>query len=62
MASKYSKSSALKVERVMREMKQGKLCSGSSGKRVKSRNRAIATGLSEARRGAAKLPQKKSAA
>jgi hypothetical protein len=58
MARKYSKSSGKKVERAMHEMKQGKLRSGSSGAKVKSRKQAIAIGLSEARRSGAKVPRK----
>jgi hypothetical protein len=59
MASKYSKASGHKVERVMREMKQGKLKSGRSGKTVKSRKQAIAIGLSEARRAGNKVPKRR---
>jgi hypothetical protein len=44
----------------MHERKRGKLKSGRSGKKVKSRKQAIAIGLSEARRAGAKVPQKKS--
>jgi hypothetical protein len=58
MPGKYSKSSKKKVERAMHEMKQGKLRSGSSGAKVKSRKQAIAIGLSEARRSGAKVPRK----
>jgi hypothetical protein len=58
MARKYSKSSGKKVERAMHEMKQGKLRSGKSGAKVKSRKQAIAIGLSEARRSGAKVPRK----
>ena len=58
MARQYSKSSGKKVERAMHEMKQGKLRSGSSGAKVKSRKQAIAIGLSEARRSGAKVPRK----
>lgn len=43
----------------MREYKRGKLVSGRSGKKVKSRKQAIAIGLSEARRSGAKVPRKK---
>jgi hypothetical protein len=43
----------------MHEMKRGKLRSGRSGKRVKSRKQAIAIGLSEARRSGARVPRKK---
>ncbi len=42
----------------MHEMKQGKLKSGKSGKRVTSRKQAIAIGLSEARAKGAKVPKK----
>jgi len=44
----------------MHEMKRGKLRSGRSGRRVKSRKQAIAIGLSEARRAGARVPRKKS--
>ena len=43
----------------MHEMKSGKLKSGRSGKKVKSRKQAIAIGLSEARKSGAKVPKKK---
>jgi hypothetical protein len=58
MARKYSKTSGMKVERAMHEMKQGTLRSGRSGTKVKSRKQAIAIGLSEARRSGAKVPRK----
>lgn len=41
-------------------MKQGKLKSGRSGKKVTSREQAIAIGLSEARKEGKKVPPKKS--
>lgn len=56
---KYSKKASKKVEKVMRERKQGTLRSGRSGKKVTSRKQAIAIGLSEARRTGAKVPKKK---
>jgi hypothetical protein len=59
---RYSKTASAKVERAMHEMKQGKLRSGRSGKRVTSRKQAIAIGLSEARQKGARVPRKKSAA
>ena len=40
----------------MHEMKRGELKSGRSGKPVKSREQAIAIGLSEARESGAKVP------
>lgn len=61
MARKYSKKASKKVEKVMRERKQGTLRSGGSGKKVKSRKQAIAIGLSEARRSGAKVPKKRAA-
>lgn len=57
---KYSSAAGKAVEREMREMKEGKLRSGRSGKKVTSRKQAIAIGLSEARRSSAKVPKKKS--
>jgi hypothetical protein len=59
MAPKYGKTSGLKVERALDEMKRGTLRSGRSGKPVRSRKQAIAIGLSEARRAGAKVPKKK---
>jgi hypothetical protein len=56
---KYSEGASKKVERVMRERKTGTLRSGRSGKKVTSREQAIAIGLSEARRAGAKVPKKK---
>jgi hypothetical protein len=47
--AKYSRKASDKVEEVMHEMKEGKLKSGQSGKKVTSRKQAIAIGLSEAR-------------
>ena len=59
---KYGKKAGEKVERAMREKKQGKLKSGRSGKKVTSRKQAIAIGPSEARKSGAKVPRKKSSA
>lgn len=58
MARKYSRAAAKKVGRGMHEMERGKLKSGQSGKKVKSRKQAIAIGLSEARREGKKVPKK----
>jgi hypothetical protein len=57
--AKYGKKAQQKVGRAMHEMKEGKLKSGGSGKKVKSRKQAIAIGLSEARRAGGKVPPKK---
>lgn len=55
--AKYSKKAQSKVEKVMHEMKKGKLRSG-SGEKVTDRKQAIAIGLSEAREAGAKVPKK----
>lgn len=47
---KYGPLASKKVEKAMRERKEGTLRSGRSGKKVTSRKQAIAIGLSEARR------------
>jgi hypothetical protein len=56
---KYGKKSQQKVKKVMKEYNQGKLKSGRSNRKVKSRKQAIAIGLSEARKAGAKVPAKK---
>ena len=58
--AKYSEKAGEKVEKTMHEMKEGKLKSGNSDKKVTSRKQAIAIGLSEARKEGAKVPKKKS--
>jgi hypothetical protein len=57
--AKYSEKASEKVEENLHEMKEGKLRSGRSGKKVTSRKQAIAIGLSEARKEGAKVPKKK---
>ena len=56
---KYSPKAQDKVERAMHEMKEGKLKSGKSNKKVTNRKQAIAIGLSEARKEGARVPKKK---
>jgi uncharacterized protein DUF6496 len=58
---KYGSAASKSVEREMKAYKKGKLKSGRSGAKVKSRKQAIAIGLSEARAEGAKVPEKKSA-
>jgi hypothetical protein len=60
MEKKYSDKSQKKIEKVMKEYKEGKLKSGGSGKKVKNRKQAIAIGISEARKAGGKVPDKKS--
>jgi hypothetical protein len=55
MARKYGKKASEKIARTMHEFKRGKLRSGSGGK-VTSRQQAVATGLSQARRAGYKVP------
>ena len=57
--ARYGKKAQKKVKKAMHERKRGTLRSGRSGKKVKSRNQAIAIGLSEARRSGAKVPRRK---
>ncbi|MGE5392148.1 MAG: DUF6496 domain-containing protein [Candidatus Saccharibacteria bacterium] len=54
--AKYGKRAGKIVAREMGRYKRGKLKSGGSNKRVKSRRQAIAIGLSEARKAGAKVP------
>ena len=54
--AKYGKSAQRSVKRAMHKLKKGTLKSGRSGKRVKSREQAVAIGLSEARRKGGKVP------
>ena len=58
---KYSKGASKSVKSAMRRRKSGTLKRGKSGHggKVKSRNQAIAIGLSEARKKGAKVPAKK---
>lgn len=57
---KYGPAAGKSVEREMKAMKQGKLKSGRSGRKVTNPKQAIAIGLSEARKAGAKVPKKKS--
>lgn len=56
MARKYSREAQESVREAMHKQKQGELKSGRSGKTVKSKEQAIAIGLSEAREKGAKVP------
>jgi hypothetical protein len=56
--AKYGEKSQQKVKRAMEEMKEGKLKSGRSGKKVTNPKQAIAIGLSEARKEGGKVPKK----
>lgn len=56
--NKFGPKAQEKVEKAMHEMKQGKLKSGRSGKKVTSRKQAVAIGLSEARKEGGEAPTK----
>jgi hypothetical protein len=57
---RYGKAASKSVKRAMHKRKSGTLKSGRSGRTVKSREQAIAIGLSEAREAGAKVPRKRS--
>jgi hypothetical protein len=57
--AKYSKKAGESVEKAVKKFKKGELKSGKSGTPVKSREQAIAIGLSEAREKGAKVPKAK---
>jgi hypothetical protein len=60
---KYGETASKSVASAMRRKKRGTLWSGKDGKggKVKTREQAIAIGLSEARHKGAKVPKKKAA-
>lgn len=58
--AKYGPKAQKSVEEAIHKMKEGKLRSGKSHKKVTSRKQAIAIALSEARKKGAKVPRKKS--
>jgi len=57
--ARYGKKASAEVEKAMHERKRGTLKSGRSGRRVKSREQAVAIGLAKARKKGAKVPRKK---
>lgn len=57
--SRYGPGASKEVKEAMHEMKEGVLTSGKSGKKVTSREQAIAIGLSKARRKGEKVPKKR---
>jgi hypothetical protein len=56
--NKFGPKAQEKVEKAVKEMKEGNLKSGRSGKKVTSREQAVAIVLSEARKEGAKAPKK----
>jgi hypothetical protein len=57
--NKFGPKAQEKVEKAMHEMKEGKLRSGQTGKKVTDRKQVIAIGLSEARKEGGKVPKQK---
>jgi len=57
--ARYGKKAQSKVKKAMHELKHGKLRSGSSGMKVRSRKQAIAIGLSQARKAGGKVPSRR---
>ena len=57
--ARYGPAAQKSVERTMRRRKRGTLRSGRAGRIVRTREQAIAIGLSEARRKGAKVPAKR---
>lgn len=56
--NKYGPKAQQKVKKAVHEYKHGELKSGKSGKKVTSRQQAVAIGLDEARREGGKVPKK----
>lgn len=56
--AKYGKKAQKEVKKEMHEYKKGKAHSGKSGKKVSSKEQAVAIGLSKARKKGAKAPKK----
>jgi hypothetical protein len=57
--SRSRRTASRKVRENVHEMKRGRLRSGRSGKKVRSRKQAVAIGLSQARRSGARIPKKR---
>lgn len=57
--AKYGPKAQEEVKKAMHELKEGDLTIGQSGKKVKSRQQAVAIGLDKARRKGEKVPSKK---
>ena len=58
--AKYGAKSKEEVGKAMHKFKEGKLKSGTSGKKVTNPKQAIAIGLSKARKKGGKVPARKS--
>jgi hypothetical protein len=58
---RYGKAAGTKAKAAVQERKRGKLRSGRTGRKVKSRKQAVAIGPSQARKSGAKAPKKRRA-
>ncbi len=58
--NKYGPKAQKKISNVMHEYGEGKLKSGRSGKKVRSRKQAVAIAISEARKAGTKVPKQSS--
>ena len=58
MKKKYDDAAEKKIKQTMEEWKEGKLKSGTSGKKVTSKKQAVAIGIAEARREGDNVPKK----
>ena len=59
MNTQYDSAAKRKIKKTMEEWKEGKLKSGSTGKKVKSQKQAVAIGISEARHEGDRVPERK---
>lgn len=57
--NKYGPKAEKKIEKTMHEFSEGRLKSGSTGKKVTSRKQAVAIGISQARKAGGKVPRRK---
>lgn len=55
--NKFGPKAQEEVEKTMHEMKEGKLTTGKSDKKVTNRKQAVAIGLSKARKKGGKVPK-----
>ena len=56
--NKFGPKAQKEVEKAMHEMKEGKLTTGKSDKKVTDKKQAVAIGLSKARKAGGKAPKK----
>lgn len=57
--AKYGPKAQKEVKKAVHEMKEGKLTTGNSDKKVTSQKQAVAIGLSKAKKDGGKVPEKR---